>query len=326
LEHLVDFYCTTHQRILHVNNNGKIYHCPQGCSFPIINSIARFVTLENYASSFGLQWNIFRRTQLDSYTGLPISRNRLTRILGGSLEIVKDKLVLEAGCGAGRFTEILLQAGAKVFATDLSQAVEANHKNCGHFPKYQICQADLLSLPVNQALFDVVICIGVIQHTPEPEQTIRTLCSYVKPGGLLAIDHYAPGYRITPVRQKLRKRLLLMSSDESYRFCKRLTSILWPLHRLIWKCRNVPGIRRIRSLFLSLSPLVDYHDAYGQLGKKLLREWALLDTHDTLTDMYKHLRTPEEIENHIKSCGMCNVTVHLGGNGVEALARKPFNV
>ncbi len=103
--------------------------------------------LENYASGFGLQWNTYRRTQLDSFTGIPISAERLKRIAGGTLEMFQGKTVLEAGCGAGRFTEIMLDSGANVWAVDLSTAVDANYENCHNKPGYTVCQADILSLP-----------------------------------------------------------------------------------------------------------------------------------------------------------------------------------
>src|SRR4030088_2241779 len=45
-------------------------------TFPIVRHIPRFVPADTYASSFGFQWNKFRATQLDSRTGLPISRER----------------------------------------------------------------------------------------------------------------------------------------------------------------------------------------------------------------------------------------------------------
>ena len=151
-----------------------------GEKFPIINNIPRFVPKDNYASAFGLQWNTYRTTQLDSFTGVPLSRVRLTRIVGGSLDIFHGKSTLEAGCGAGRFTEILLQSGAKVFAADISSAVDANYQNCSKYPNYFVIQADIVNLPVPPNQFDMVICIGVIQHTPNPEKTIAALCSYLK--------------------------------------------------------------------------------------------------------------------------------------------------
>lgn len=315
--------CPNHSVPLEFQISNEIYLCPSGCSFPIVENIPRFVPLNNYASSFGLQWNTYRKTQLDSYTGVPISNDRLTRLMGGSLAIVKEKKVLEAGCGAGRFTEILLDSGAHVFAVDLSDAVEANYRNCHTYPEYFVCQADILKLPVQPGQFDIVVCIGVIQHTPNPEETMATLCAQVKPGGMLVIDHYTYGYRVTVSRRILRQFLLRMPMSFELLFCKALIAVLWPVHRLLWKLRKVPLASVVRSVFLRLSPVVDYHDAYLQLGPQLLKVWATLDTHDTLTDYYKHLRSAEEIRAALQGCGMADIETAYAGNGVEARARKP---
>lgn len=304
------------------------YRCPNGCAFPVRNGIPRFVPAQNYADSFGLQWNTFRKTQLDSYTGTTLSRDRLARIAGGNLGVFKDKTVLEAGCGAGRFTEIMLGAGARVFAADISSAVEANRDNCGGSENYFVCQADITRLPLKKEQFDVVVCVGVIQHTPDPEKTMSELCGHVKPGGWLFIDHYPPNYPVTWSRRLLRHYLLGKPSVHALRFCTSLINTLWPLHRLMWKVfresplRHVPLLPKVRSLFLRLSPVVDYHDPYPQLGPELLKTWALLDTHDTLTDVFKHLRSREQIAEFLSRCGMTDVVAGLGGNGVEARARK----
>src|SRR3990172_5667020 len=126
---LVHLVCPEHQQPLEAIRNGSALLCPSGCSFPVIDRIPRFVRSEAYAKTFGNQWKMFAKTQLDSQTGSSISRERLNRCLGGTLEAVIGKLVLEAGCGAGRFTEILLDAGARVVSCDLSSAVEANKAN-----------------------------------------------------------------------------------------------------------------------------------------------------------------------------------------------------
>lgn len=308
---------------LEIDSDGKILFSTETKeSFPVLRNIPRFVPQDNYASSFGLQWNEYRTTQLDSHTGLTISRHRLTRLLGGSVDVVNGKKVLEAGCGAGRFSEILLKAGAHLKAVDLSTAVEANYANCRHFPHYSICQASILELPFAPEQFDIVICIGVIQHTPNPEETIAALCRQVKSGGMLVIDHYTYGYDVTLTRKTLRTIMLKLPNRFTLLACKVMTNILWPLHRLLWRCKKFPLFSTIRGYFLKLSPLVDYHDAYPQLGPERLKIWATLDTHDTLTDYYKHLRSAEEIKNILTSCGMRDVQTTYAGNGVEALALK----
>src|SRR5688500_2085087 len=100
--------------------NSAALLCENGCHITVVSGIPRFVGSESYAAGFGLQWNAFGKTQLDSQTGLTLSRDRLAGALGESLEVLRGKSVLEVGCGAGRFTEAMLAAGARVFAFDLS--------------------------------------------------------------------------------------------------------------------------------------------------------------------------------------------------------------
>lgn len=93
--------------------------------YPIREFVPRFVPRSNYADNFGMQWNLFRQTQLDSYSGQPISANRFWKATGWCREDIVGKWVLDAGCGAGRFAEIALHAGAKVIALDYSTAADA---------------------------------------------------------------------------------------------------------------------------------------------------------------------------------------------------------
>lgn len=310
--------------------------CPRGCRVPVVRGIPRFVDSEHYASSFGLQWRTFRKTQHDSANGTTLSRTRLERCLGDSLESLSGKSVLEAGCGSGRFTELLLEGGAFVFAVDLSSAVESNYQNCLHPTNYFVCQADIRRIPVAAHQFDVVVCLGVIQHTPDSEQTMSALCSHLKPGGLLVIDHYqrqAPGppqkrpLRFIPGRVYpsgwLRSYLLGKPASFSLRFTKTLVALLWPAHRILWRMRHLPGGAWARRAFTYYSPVADGHEVYPGLSPRQIYEWSVLDTHDRHTDYYKHLRTAEEIEQHLRSCGMTNIHTAYGGNGVEARATAP---
>jgi SAM-dependent methyltransferase len=215
----------------------------------------------------------------------------------------------------------MLAAGARVLACDLSSAVEANYANCHRWPNYFVCQADARAVPVAPHSFDFVVCLGVIQHTPSPEETIAALARYVKPGGMLVIDHYGPDYPATFSRRCLRILLLRLPRSTAKTLSLGLARALLPLHKLGWNQKR--GRWRLRRQLQKFSPLVDYYEVYPELGEKLLGEWALLDTHDTLTDYYKHLRTTEEIEACLRSCGLVEVEVSYGGNGVEARARMP---
>ena len=53
-----------------------------GAAFSVRDGIPRFVPATNYADSFGFQWNKYAKTQLDSYSGLEISHDRVFGVTG----------------------------------------------------------------------------------------------------------------------------------------------------------------------------------------------------------------------------------------------------
>jgi len=298
------------------SRNGQLVS-DKGESFPVIRDIPRFVPINNYASAFGLQWNTFTKTQLDSHSQLSITLERLERCLGFSLSELKGKTVLEVGCGAGRFTELLVKSGALVHSIDLSDAVEANKQNIGDAPNYRIAQAGAYEIPFPDNSFDVVICLGVIQHTPSSEKTIASLWQKVKPGGLMLIDHYR--WRLAyygNLRFVYRELFRKMKPEKSQRIINRLVDIFFPLH---WAFRNN---KILYWLLIRFTPLFEYVREYPQLSKEVHKEWSRMDTYDGLTDYYKHLRTPEQIKRELEKLGGKNIWINRGGNGVEARCTK----
>ena len=82
--------------------NNLLFSEDEKYSYPIDNEIPRFVPKSNYADNFGMQWNHFSRTQLDSYTNIPISSDRFWLSTNWNPDDMKGKWVLDVGCGAGR--------------------------------------------------------------------------------------------------------------------------------------------------------------------------------------------------------------------------------
>lgn len=297
-----------------------------GNYYPIIDGVPRLVPQTgDYASAFGHQWNRWQLTQLDSNTGVPISRDRLLRCLGRELiaalsSVDRPVQVLEAGCGAGRFTEILLSLPAvRLTSIDLSSAVEANQRNFPQDARHRIVQCDICNPPFAEGSFDLVVCLGVIQHTPQPERTIAQLYRMVRSGGWLVIDHYAPSWRHWTKVTSLALRPVIKRLPPAARMhaCEALTAAFLPVHRAV---RRMPILQQALS---RVSPLLTYYHAHPELEDRHQREWALLDTHDHLTDWYKHLRTPKQIHQTLNGLGATDIVCLAGGNGVEARCRRP---
>lgn len=309
--------CPVHRTVL--TDDGARLVCVAGHNYDIVGGIPRFVPASSYADHFGLQWNVHARTQLDSTTGKPITRERLERIVGCDLwETLAGKHVLECGCGAGRFTEILLARGAYVTSIDLSNAVEANKENTPVGERHRIAQADITALPFPEQSFDVVLCLGVVQHTPNSSHTISELYRFVRPGGSLLIDHYNHKLRwYTTVAPLVRKVLKRLPAERSLVITNMLVDFFLPWHK------RVAHIRPLRILLSRVSPIQCYYNEHPELDDKQQREWALLDTHDSLTDWYKHLRSRQWVRRQLEALRLVDIWCEPGGNGTEARGKRP---
>src|SRR4051812_1771582 len=134
-----------------------------GSSYPVVGGIPRFAG-EAYAASFGRQWNRYDVARDDEDHATFLVK---TGMDPGTLA---GRLVLDAGCGGGRYARLLGRHGANVVGVDLSTAVEKAAALCADVPSVSIVQADLLDLPLAEAQFDAAFSIGVLHHSPDPRR------------------------------------------------------------------------------------------------------------------------------------------------------------
>ena len=291
----------------------------KGCSnsYPIVQSVPRFVSADNYCKNWGLQWNRFRLTQLDSYTGHPISRERFLGSTGWSREDLNMKSVLDVGCGAGRFAEIALSLGAIVTAVDYSSAVDACFQNLKHHPLFNVIQGDIYNLPFQCSTFDYIYCLGVIQHTPDVMGSLKALASLLKPGGELVVDVYLRNWlNFLHPKYWLRPLSVRLSPDKLFSIVERCVPSLLVTSLFIGK---IPGGRYLRRFI----PIANYDGVYPLNNNQLL-EWAILDTYDWLSPRYDQPQTPTSLRAGLEAAGLEGVQVfrcaHLVGKG-----QKPVN-
>jgi 2-polyprenyl-3-methyl-5-hydroxy-6-metoxy-1,4-benzoquinol methylase len=288
---------------------GVLVNESRSARYEIRNGIARFVGDDNYAASFGLQWNRFRRSQLDSHSGQPISRERFFRYSGWTPAELAGKLVLDVGCGAGRFAEIALDAGARVVAIDYSSAVDACAANHADRRDLTVLQADIYHLPLVRGAFDYVYCFGVLQHTPDVATAFRELPPMLAPNGRLAIDVYPrlwlnffwPKYWLRPITRRL-------PAETLFRAVKRWTPRLLPVSE---RLSRVPVLgRKLRYLVPVANHAPDY-----PLTARELEEWAVLDTFDMLSPAHDHPQSLATLRRWFEDAGLDDVWVgRLGFN------------
>jgi len=100
-------------------------------------------------------------------------------------EDLKNKSLLDGGCGTGLFTKKAIERGAEVISLDIApKLVELTiRKN----PSAKGIEGSLLELPFEENTFDYVISSDVIEHTPDPLAAVKELIRVLKPGGKICI-------------------------------------------------------------------------------------------------------------------------------------------
>lgn len=274
----------------------------------------------HYASSFGFQWAKFHSTQLDSATGLSLSFARFWQNTKWKPKDLYRKSILEAGSGAGRFTEVMLDAGAIVTTFDVSEAIEVNRENNASKGDVRFLRADIYHIPLPDNSFDFVFCYGVIQHIPDAEGAVRSLVSKLKPGGRISIDHYLKTSRLDPFNQPKyfwRRWTVGMDHEKLLKIIETYMPYWLPVNTLI---QHIPYFGP-KIATLTMIPCWNY--LRSGLTKKQRLEWAILDTFDALSSFYDVPRTLDEIREMMLGVQcLKDVEVFYGSNGVVANAIK----
>jgi SAM-dependent methyltransferase len=148
------------------------------------------VDTDQYVSSFSYEWNRWNQVQLDIANGRRESEETFAEKTGFTPDELRGKLVLDVGCGAGRFLDVAARWGANVIGIDLSFAVEASQKNLGGRPNVSVVQADVFRLPFREETFDAIFSIGVLHHSRDTREAFLQLPKLLKNGGDIAVWLY----------------------------------------------------------------------------------------------------------------------------------------
>lgn len=296
---------------------GVLYTKNGDFTYNIKDSIPRFVSNENYAENFGFQWNLFAKTQLDSFSKVNISANRFWQATGWNPADLKSQWVLDAGCGAGRFAEIALVAGAKVVALDYSNSVDACLGNLKNHKNLHVIQGDIYNLPFPINSFKYVYSLGVLQHTPNVRDAFFSLSKMVQENGSLCADFYWKRLR-TLIHSKYLFRPLTtrLPQEILFKFLEQHISKILKLSQFLGAVPLVgQGLKRV-------VPVADYTGRLPLDDEQLL-QWALLDTFDMLAPKFDRPQTGRTIKRWFDEAGFKDVEVghwsHLVGRGSKVV-------
>ena len=286
------------------------YRCPNcGAGYPAPRGVARFVPAENYADSFGFQWHRYDRTQIEGEEARA-SERFFVRRTGFTPDEMRGKLVLDVGCGMGRFAEIATRWGARVVGIDLSAAAEVAARNLAD-REFVALQADVLRLPFAPESFDCIYSIGVLHHTTDCEQAFKNLVQYLKPGGVISIwlySGYNKWYRFSDIYRRFTSRM-------SPKALHGLLRVAVPT--LYWTDR---GLRVVPVVGRPLAGLV--HHVFP-VNRHPNPEQRLLDTFDWYSPRYQTKHTYEQVFRWLESSGLEDL--HVLDQPIAVRGRKPID-
>jgi 2-polyprenyl-6-hydroxyphenyl methylase/3-demethylubiquinone-9 3-methyltransferase len=137
------------------------------------------------------------------------------------------KRVVDVGCGGGILSDSMARAGAQVLGIDLStkplrvaelHAMEAGTENV----EYREIAVEALAIE-QPAGFDVVTCMEMLEHVPDPASVVRACATLVKPGGwvfLSTLNRNAKSFLLAIVGAEYLLKMLPKGTHEYARFLK----------------------------------------------------------------------------------------------------------
>jgi 2-polyprenyl-6-hydroxyphenyl methylase / 3-demethylubiquinone-9 3-methyltransferase len=152
----------------------------------------------------------------------PLRLGYIARQCGG----LEGKAVLDVGCGGGILTEAMAREGATVMGIDLSEkalGVARLHQiESGTKVDYRLMSAEAFAIEA-PATFDIVTCMELLEHVPDPASTVGACARLVRPGGRVVfstINRNAKAYALAIVGAEYVLRLLPRGTHDYQRFLK----------------------------------------------------------------------------------------------------------
>jgi 2-polyprenyl-6-hydroxyphenyl methylase/3-demethylubiquinone-9 3-methyltransferase len=139
---------------------------------------------------------------------------------------LEEKDVLDVGCGGGILSEAMARRGARVLGIDLAKAAlevaELHALDTAVSIRYQLTSAEELARTA-PASFDIITCMEMLEHVPEPEHVIDALARTVRPGGhvfISTINRTPKAFMLAIIGAEYLLRILPRGTHEYERFIR----------------------------------------------------------------------------------------------------------
>ncbi len=262
---------------LAVKYGPRLAHLKLATTSPLVEAFLK--RSHNTKESFGFEWMRYHFDPQDESR----FRDHFLTSTGIPEAWFDGKLVLDVGCGMGRYPRVVSKMGAEIVALDVSRAVERVKSTSDDSPRVHPIQGDLLNPPFKERAFDLVYSIGVLHHTPDSKRALTSIATLPRVGGILAVQVYGRMKRewlntaLRSVTMRLPRKLL-------YYLCLGLVP--------------VPSIPVLRTLFRP----IPYSEA-----RRWQERWN--SNFDWYSCEYQHRHTTDEVSGWLEELGFVDVKV-----------------
>ena len=201
------------------------------------------------------------------------------------LDDLRGKDILECGCGSGQHTAFMAPYARTVAAVDLNTIDIARERNRQQ-NNVRFVEADIGHMDLGQQ-FDIVMSIGVVHHTDDPDQTVMNLFRHVRPGGRLVLwvysreGNFLVEHGVEPIRKLF---LTHISRTNVLRLAQCLTAMIVPI---------------VYSVYLLPLPFLPYY-SYFQNFRRLSFARNTLNVFDKLNAPQVEFISRERVEGWFK--------------------------
>jgi 2-polyprenyl-6-hydroxyphenyl methylase/3-demethylubiquinone-9 3-methyltransferase len=188
---------------------------------------------------------------------------RIAAAAGGPLPTCR---VLDVGCGGGILSEAMARSGADVLGIDLARAAlevaELHAQESRVTLRYRAVAAEELALE-SPGAFDLVTCMEMLEHVPDPAVTLRALATLVRPGGnviVSTLNRTPQAFLVAILGAEYVARVLPRGTHEYLKFIRPSELATWA-RRVGLDLSDVTGIGYnplTRAFSLSSNPGVNY--------------------------------------------------------------------
>ena len=246
---------------------------------------------ESIRDSFSEEWSFFEYGKDKTWGWSSADRKEVfLNEIGYTPNQLRNRLLLDAGCGNGILTTILSDFDLEVFGLDISESVvraEANKRNFtdSNANYVHFVQGNLFNPPFKRAAFDIVYSSGVLHHCPDTKQTFLKLTPLVKDNGRAFIWVYG-------------KRGALVRAYMSHgRFLRKHI----PLKKLFAYCKLISLPYKVITDLLMFFHIYDFR-------KRTTRE-ITLDLFDMFSPEFNHSHTPAELTQWFTEQGFSDLSI-----------------